>query len=185
MKRRVPGRPTHPRAASALIVAGLLTLAGSSATAEDDPFPFPVKIEVVQEGTVAADRSLRLLEAAILTELRRRGCVREATTGGKAREDGARAVVLRVILRDVVEEARWDVHTGARAEALQLSGENSVWPTAFIRLLGQSQVLAGPQQRVRVGGERFQRQRSREFDPPQLAAPRLSKRRERDVFGIP
>jgi len=124
---------------------GVVTLSSAVTTANADPFPLPVRVQVTEEGAVAPDRSLRLLEIAILTELRQCGCSPGATAG---LDVDANSVVLRVILKEVIEDANWDMQTGARAEAVQRGGESAVSPTTVIRVQGQALVLAGPERTI-------------------------------------
>ena len=122
----------------------IASLSMPPARAGGEPLSIPVLVQVIEEGMVAAERSLRLLETAIVDELRGSGCVREAAVH-QGSGDTHPHLVLRVVVKEVLEEARWNMHTGERAEAVQRGVGAPPVPDAAVRVAGEVQIVLIPE----------------------------------------
>jgi hypothetical protein len=124
------------------VVAGLVALVLPPAAPAAAPLPFPVAVEVTEERPVTAAGSRELLLEEVLDALREDGCAPHPTRYARATAPAAGAL-LRIVLRDVLEDVRWNAHTSERANAAQ-SGQEPPRTTTQVTVEGQIQVLALP-----------------------------------------
>jgi len=134
-------------------IALLAAASASTARAAEEPLPLPIAVEVKDEGRVAADRSLRLLELAMIDEVRRAQCARETLKESDAEATTPR-LVLRVLVHDVLQEASWGMGTAGRAEAVQGGAMHDPVAAPSVRVRGECEIVLQPEC-VRLKTRRF------------------------------